>query len=29
MELLALEKHAVKDNADVSRILKTARGEIG
>jgi capsid protein len=23
-----LEKHAVKDNADVSRILKTARGEI-
>ncbi len=28
MELLALEKHAVKDNADVSRILKTARGEI-
>lgn len=28
MELLALEKHAVKDNADVSRVLKTARGEI-
>ena len=28
MELLALEKHAVKDNADVYRILKTARGEI-
>jgi capsid protein len=28
MELLALEKHAVKDNADVSRILKTALGEI-
>lgn len=28
MELLALEKHAVKDNADVSRILKTARGEV-
>jgi capsid protein len=28
MELLALEKHAVKDNADVARILKTARGEI-
>ena len=28
MELLALEKHAVKDNADVSRILKTSRGEI-
>ena len=28
MELLALEKHAVKDNVDVSRILKTARGEL-
>ena len=28
MELLALEKHAVKDNADVARILKTERGEI-
>lgn len=28
MELLALEKHAVKDNADVSRVLKTARGEL-
>ncbi len=28
MELLALEKHAVKDNADVARILKTARGEV-
>jgi capsid protein len=28
MELLALEKHAVKDNADVARILKTDRGEI-
>lgn len=28
MELLALEKHAVKDNADVSRILKTQRGEL-
>jgi capsid protein len=28
MELLALEKHAVKDNADVSRVLKTARGEV-
>jgi capsid protein len=28
MELLALEKHAVKDNSDVSRILKTARGEL-
>jgi len=28
MELLALEKHAVKDNADVARILKTQRGEL-
>ncbi len=28
MELLALEKHAVKDNADVARILKTECGEI-
>lgn len=28
IELLALEKHAVKDNADVARILKTARGEM-
>jgi capsid protein len=28
MELLALEKHAVKDNADVSRVLKTERGEL-
>jgi capsid protein len=28
MELLALEKHAVKDNADVARVLKTARGEL-
>ena len=28
MELLALEKHAVKDNADISRVLKTARGEL-
>ena len=28
MELLALEKHAVKDNADVARVLKTARGEV-
>ncbi|MBP7948909.1 MAG: phage portal protein [Verrucomicrobiales bacterium] len=28
MELLALEKHAVKDNADVARVLKTARGDI-
>ena len=27
MELLALEKHAVKDNCDVSRVLKTERGE--
>jgi len=29
MELLALEKHAVKDNADISRVIKTDRGEIG
>ena len=29
IELLALEKHAVKDNADVARILKTARGDLG
>ena len=29
MELLALEKHAVKDNADIARVLKTDRGEIG
>lgn len=28
IELLALEKHAVKDNADVARVLKTARGEV-
>lgn len=28
IELLALEKHAVKDNADVARILKTARGQL-
>ncbi|PTY02396.1 hypothetical protein DB346_09845 [Verrucomicrobia bacterium LW23] len=28
MELLALEKHAVKDNADIARILKTARGAL-
>jgi len=28
MELLALEKHAVKDNADVARVLKTDRGEL-
>jgi capsid protein len=28
IELLALEKHAVKDNADVSRVLKTSRGEL-
>ena len=28
IELLALEKHAVKDNADISRVLKTARGEL-
>ena len=28
IELLALEKHAVKDNADVSRVLKTGRGEV-
>lgn len=28
IELLALEKHAVKDNADIARILKTARGEL-
>ena len=29
MELLALEKHAVKDNADIARVLKTERGDIG
>ena len=28
MELIALEKHAVKDNSDVSRVLKTERGEL-
>ena len=28
IELLALEKHAVKDNADVSRILKTDKGTL-
>lgn len=28
MELLALEKHAVKDNADVARVLKSERGEL-
>jgi hypothetical protein len=28
IELLALETHAVKDNADISRVLKTARGEL-
>ena len=28
MELIALEKHAVKDNADIARVLKTARGEL-
>ena len=27
MELLALEKHAVKDNADVARVLKTNRAD--
>ena len=27
MELLALEKHAVKDNCDVTRVLKTESGE--
>jgi len=29
MELIALEKHAVKDNADISRVLKTARPDLG
>jgi capsid protein len=29
MELLALEKHAVKDNCDVTRVLKTESGELG
>jgi len=28
MELIALEKHAVKDNADIARVLKTDRGDI-
>jgi lambda family phage portal protein len=28
MELIALEKHAVKDNADISRVLKTERGDL-
>lgn len=28
IELLALEKHAVKDNADIARVLKINRGEI-
>ena len=28
MELLAMEKHAVKDNADIARVLKTARAEL-
>lgn len=28
IELLALEKHAVKDNADVARVLKSERGGI-
>ena len=28
MELIALEKHAVKDNCDISRVLKTERGEL-
>jgi capsid protein len=28
LELLALEKHAVKDNADVARVLSTDRGEL-
>ncbi len=27
-ELLALEKHAAKDNADVARVLKTTRAEV-
>jgi capsid protein len=29
MELLALEKHAVKDNCDVTRVLKTETGDLG
>ena len=28
MELLALEKHAVKDNCDVTRVLKTESGDL-
>jgi capsid protein len=28
IELLALEKHAVKDNADITRVLKTERGKL-
>jgi capsid protein len=28
MELLALEKHAVKDNCDVTRVLKTEAGDL-
>jgi capsid protein len=28
IEMLALEKHAVKDNSDVSRVITTERGEI-
>ncbi len=28
MELIAMEKHAVKDNADISRVLKTEGGDI-
>jgi len=28
IELLALEKHAVKDNSDVARVLKTGRGDL-
>lgn len=28
IELLALEKHGVKDNADISRVLKTERGKL-
>jgi capsid protein len=28
IELLALEKHAVKDNADITRVLKTDKGKL-
>ncbi len=28
MEMLALEKHAVKDNADIARVLKLASGDL-